>query len=73
MEVFKDKTIKEFIVSSNKLTSKMLQETFKDVSITNAKKSEQKKRNIIYNWINILDEVESGVANKLIKIDIGKA
>ena len=31
LKLFKDETIKEFIVSANKLTSKMLQEIFKEV------------------------------------------
>ena len=46
LKLFKDETIKEFIVSSaNKLTSKMLQEIFKE----GKRKIEQ---DIIYNWIN---------------------
>ena len=49
--------IKEFIVSANKLTSKMLQEIFKEV------KNIAKRARYHINWINILDEAESGVVN----------
>ena len=46
----------------------MLQETFKEVKY-NECEEKRKKQDIIYNWINILDEVESGVVNELIQID----
>ena len=56
-ELFKDEMIKAFIVSANKLTSKMLQEIFKEV------KNIAKRARYHINWINILDEAESGVVN----------
>ena len=61
MKLFKDEAIKEFIVSfANKLTSKMLQKIFKEVKYSECAEK-QKIEQDIYNWISILDEVESGV------------
>ena len=66
MKLFKDETIKEFIVSSaNKLTSKMLQEIFKEVKYNECEGKRKIEQDIIYNWINILDEVECGVVNEV--------
>ena len=71
LKLFKDETIKEFIVSStNKLTSKMLQESFKEVKYSECEEKQKIEQDIIYNWINILDEVESGVVKEFIQIDI---
>ena len=36
----------------------------------NAKKSKKKEEDIIYNWISILDKVESRFANEFLQIDI---
>ena len=71
LKLFKDETINEFIVSSaNKLTSKILQEIFKDVKYSECEEKWKIEQDIIYNWINILDEVESGVVKEFIQIDI---
>ena len=48
----------------------MLQETFKEVKYNECEEKRKIEQYIIYNWINILDEVESGVVNKFIQIDI---
>ena len=55
--------IKEFIVSANKLTSKMLQKILKEVK-HGEQEEKRKEQDIIYNWINILDEIESGVVKE---------
>ena len=70
MKLFKGETIKEFIVSTNKFTSKMLQEIFKEVKYNECEEKRKKEQDIIYSWISVLDEVESGLANKFIQIDI---
>ena len=70
LKLFKDETIQEFIVSTNKLTSKMLQEIFKEVKYNKCEEKRKKEQGIIYNWINILDEVESDVVNEFIQTDI---
>ena len=63
--------MKEFTVSSaNKFTSKMLQEISKEVKYRECEKKRKIEQDIIYNWINILDEVESGVVKEFIQIDI---
>ena len=55
LKLFKDETIKEFIVSSaNKLTSKMLQEIFKEVKYSECEEKRKIEQDI-YNWINILE------------------
>ena len=61
--------IKDFIVSANKLTSKMLQKILKEVKYSE-QEEKRKEQDIIYNWINILDEIESGVVKEFIQIDI---
>ena len=56
LKLFKDETIKEFIVSSaNKLTSKMLEEIFKEVKYSECEEKRKIEQDIIYNWINILE------------------
>ena len=71
LKLFKDETINEFIVSSgNKLTSKILQKIFKEVKYSECEEKWKIEQDIIYNWINILDEVESGVVKEFIQIDI---
>ena len=56
LKLFKDETIKEFIVSSaNKLTSKMLQEVSKEVKYSEFEEKRKIEQDIIYNCINILD------------------
>ena len=70
LKLFKDETIKEFIVSTNKFTSEMLQEIFKEVKYNECEEKRKKEQDIIYSWISVLDEVESGLANKFIQIDI---
>ena len=71
LKLFKDETIKEFIVSpANKLTSNMLQDIFKEVKCSEREEKRKIEQHIIYNWINILDEVESGVAKESIQIEI---
>ena len=61
--------IKEFIVTANKLTSKMLQKILKEVK-HGEQEEKRKEQDIIYNWINILDEIESGVVKEFIQINI---
>ena len=71
LKLFKDETINEFIVSSgNKLTSKILQKIFKEVKYSECEEKWKIEQDIIYNWINILDEVESGIVKEFIQIDI---
>ena len=71
LKLFKDETISEFIVSSaNKPTSKILQEIFKEVKYSECEEKWKIEQDIIYNWINILDEVESGIVKEFIQIDI---
>ena len=48
----------------------MLQEIFKEVKYNKCEEKQKKEQGIIYNWINILDEVESDVVNEFIQIDI---
>ena len=60
--------IKEFIVTANKLTSKMLQKILKEVK--HGEQEEKRKEQDIYNWISILDEIESGVVKEFIQINI---
>ena len=61
LKLFKDETIKEF---------KMLQESFKEVKYSECEEKQKIEQDIIYNWINILGEVESGVVKEFIQIDI---
>ena len=71
LKLFKDETIKEFIVSSaNKLTSKMLQEIFKEVKYSKCEEKRKIEQTIIYDLINVLDEVESRVVKEFIQTDI---
>ena len=71
LKLFKDKTTKEFIVSSaNKLTSKMLQEIFKEVKYSKCEEKRKIEQTIIYDLINVLDEVESRVVKEFIQTDI---
>ena len=63
--------MKEFTVSSaNKFTSKMLQEISKEVKYRECEEKRKIEQDIIYNWINFLDEVESGDVKEFIQIDI---
>ena len=63
--------MKEFTVSSaNKFTSKMLQEISKEVKYRECEEKRKIEQDIIYNWISILDEVESGDVKEFIQIDI---
>ena len=48
----------------------MLQEIFKEVKYNKCEEKQKKEQGIIYNSINILDEVESDVVNEFIQIDI---
>ena len=48
----------------------MLQEIFKEVKYSECEEKQKIEQGIIYNWINILDEVKSGVVKEFIQIDI---
>ena len=51
----------------------MHQEIFKEVKYSECEEKRKIEQDIIYNWINILDEVESGVLKEFIQIDITSA
>ena len=71
LKLFKDETIKEFIVSSaNKLTSKILQEIFEEVKHGECEEKRKIEQDIINNWINILDKVESGIVKEFLQTNI---
>ena len=48
----------------------MLQEIFKEVKYSECEEKQKMEQDIIYNWINILDEVKTRVAKEFIQIDI---
>ena len=48
----------------------MHQEIFKEVKYSECEEKRKIEQDIIYNWINILDEVESGVVKEFIQVDI---
>ena len=50
----------------------MHQEIFKEVKYTECEEKRKIEQDI-YNWINILDEVESGILKKFIQTDITSA
>ena len=54
-------------------TSKMHQEIFKEVKYSECEEKRKIEQDIIYNWINILDEVESGILKEFIQIGITSA